>query len=168
MDEASLTYKIGTDTGGIGATVMFSPVRNSKDSSKWSTSELTTRLIVRGKSTNEKIGKLFELLGDILVGVNISNRERLTEMIHRRREDAHSYMLSSGHSVAGTRLGSKLSKAGWLSEQMGGMSAYDAFGKIDIDSDSGWSICSTHMNHIHKRPLLENIVVNSLLTARAL
>jgi Zn-dependent M16 (insulinase) family peptidase len=161
MDEAALTFKIGTDTGGIGATVMFSPVRDSKDPAAWSPSELTTRLVISGKSTNEKIGKLFELLGDVLVGVNISNRERLTEMVHRRREDAHSYLLSSGHSVAGTRLGSKLSKVGWLSEQMGGIAAYDTVGKIDINSDSGWSTCSAHLRHIHEKSVTrENIVVN--------
>lgn len=161
MDEADLTFKIGTETGGIGASVMFSPVRDTEDSGVWSASELATRLVIRGKSTHDKSGQLFKLLGDVLVGVNISNRERLTEMVHRRREDAHSFLLSSGHSVAGTRLGSKLSKVGWLSEQMGGIAAYDTIGKTDIDSDAGWSTCSEHLSHIHEKSVTrENIVVN--------
>ena len=161
MDEATLTFKIGTDTGGIGAHVLFSPKRDGNNPTLWSKSELTTRLVIRGKSTSDKTGELFELLGRILTGVNLNNRERITEMVHRRKEEAHSFLLSSGHSVAGTRLGSKLSKVGWLSEQMGGMTAYDAVGNIDIDSDSGWTECFDHLSHIHQKAITQdNIVVN--------
>ena len=173
MDEAALTFQIGTDTGGVGASVLFTPVRehNGDDGTPptWSESQLATKLVVRGKATTEKVGLLFGLLGDVLVGANLRNRDRLSEMLRRRREDAHSYLLSSGHAVASTRLGSKLSKVGWLSEQMGGMAAYETMEPVDADSDAGWNVCEAQLERIRSRAVSSRgVVVNLTSDAQGL
>ncbi len=173
MDEAALTFQIGTDTGGLGASVLFTPVREQNDDDgtppAWSESQLATKLVVRGKATTEKVGLLFGLLGDVLVGANLRNRDRLSEMLRRRREDAHSYLLSSGHAVASARLGSKLSKVGWLSEQMGGMAAYETMEPVDADSDAGWGVCEAQLERIRSRAVSgRGVVVNLTSDARGL
>jgi Zn-dependent M16 (insulinase) family peptidase len=148
MDEASLTFQIGTDTGGIGASTMFSSVRDLNQVRKWSKENSLHKVVLRGKATVQKVGLMFDLMGDVLLGANLNNRERLTEMIHRRREEGKSVLLSSGHSVAGSRLNSKLSKVGWISEQMSGLSAYEKINAIDIDSNDGWEECTNQLHQL--------------------
>ena len=172
MDEASLTFQIGTDTGGIGASTMFSTVRDPNNIRQWSKDESIHKVVIRGKATADKVGLMFDLMGDVLVGANFQNRPRLTEMIHRRREEGKSVLLSSGHSVAASRLNSKLTKVGWLSEQMSGITAYEKMNAIDIDSDHGWEQCSSQLEDVrssvvHRDGMLINLTSDSIGIASA-
>ena len=160
-DEASLTFQIGTDTGGIGASTMFSAIRDVKDVNQWSTTESVHKIVVRGKATVDKVDLMFTLMNDVLVGANFNNRERLTEIIHRNKEAGKSMLLSSGHSIAGSRLTSKLTKIGSISEQMGGLTAYDYMNNIDIDSDAGWKVCNDNLESIRTKIVQnENVIIN--------
>ena len=84
LDEASLTYEIGTHTGGLGASVLCTTVRDPEDRTKWSTEDSLNKIIIRGKATVEKVPLLFHLIGDVLLTSNIDNRDRLTEMIRSK------------------------------------------------------------------------------------
>ena len=118
LDEASLTYQIGTHTGGLGASVLCSSVR---EGGAWSTENSVNKIVLRGKATVGKVNLLFDLMGDVLLRSNVDNRARLTEMIRRRKEDSKSVLLSSGHSVATGRLKASLTKVDQIQEQMGGL-----------------------------------------------
>jgi Zn-dependent M16 (insulinase) family peptidase len=120
LDEASLTYQIGTHTGGLGASVLCSSVREAEGGA-WSTENSVNKIVLRGKATVGKVNLLFDLMGDVLLRSNVDNRARLTEMIRRRKEDSKSVLLSSGHSVATGRLKASLTKVDQIQEQMGGL-----------------------------------------------
>ena len=70
-------------------------------------------------------------------------------------------MLSSGHSVAGSRLKSNLTKVDHITEQMGGLSAYQKLKAINIDDDSEWNTCHEHLTALQKNIVNQsNVVIN--------
>jgi presequence protease len=161
LDEASLTYEIGTHTGGLGASVLCTTVRDPEDRTKWSTEDSLNKIIIRGKATVEKVPLLFHLIGDVLLTSNIDNRDRLTEMIRSKKEESKSILLSSGHSVASNHLKSKLSKVNAIQEKMGGISVYEKIKSLDVDSDEEWNNINNHMHSLRKSIVnSSNILVN--------
>ena len=68
LDEASLTYQIGTNTGGLGASVLSTAVRDPNNNQEWSTSASLHKVVIRGKATVGKVHLLFDLMGDVLLG----------------------------------------------------------------------------------------------------
>lgn len=89
----SLANRINLETGGIGYDLLAYAV---EDGSR----EYDPRLRVKGKVLTEKIGRLTELMAEILTTSRFDDAKRMKELIGRIRENLSMYLLKNGHSIA--------------------------------------------------------------------
>ncbi|HEX6384137.1 MAG TPA: peptidase M16, partial [Anaerolineae bacterium] len=109
-----LSQRIGRKTGGIHTTAFVSDIRESETGSTW--------LFVRGKATMEQTQELLAILRDVLLTANLDNQERFRQMVLEAKARKEASLVPSGHSIVNTRLRAHFSEAGWVAEQMGGVS----------------------------------------------
>lgn len=112
-DFVQLTQRIGRKTGGIWAENMISSARG--------TEQAVGRLFLRSKATPAQAGDLLDILRDILLTVRLDNPERFRQMVMEEKVRLEAAVASSGTSFASRRLAARFSEAGWVGEQMGGI-----------------------------------------------
>jgi Zn-dependent M16 (insulinase) family peptidase len=131
-DFVALSQRIGRETGGISASLMLQDKYRSKD--------IAAKLVVRGKSTMEKVGPMLEVIHDILLTTNYDNQERFQQIISERKARMESSLIPGGHGVVNRRLKASHSLGGWLSEQVHGIEnlffTRDLIEEIDQDWDA--------------------------------
>jgi Zn-dependent M16 (insulinase) family peptidase len=131
-DFVVLSQRIGRETGGISPSLMIQDKFNSNDGA--------FKLIVRAKSTMEKVSPMLDILHDILLTTNYDNQERFRQIITERKARMESSLVPSGHSVTNRRLKAAHSLAGWFSEEVHGIEnlffTRDLLDRVDKDWDA--------------------------------
>lgn len=89
----TLANRINLETGGIGYDLLAYAVENGER-------EYDPRLRVKGKVLTEKVGRLTELMAEILTTSRFDDAKRMKELIGRIRENLSMYLLKNGHSIA--------------------------------------------------------------------
>ncbi len=118
--------RIYIDTGGISPTVVtYEDVKIRGD--------IRTSFDMKGKCLEGDIGKLFDLLTEIIVRTKYDDTSRLLEIINEVKSHCQSSMISSGHLVAMQRALSYISKAAVCNELLQGMEAYRLIEDITAD-----------------------------------
>jgi len=112
-DYVQLSQRIGRETGGVSPSLLIQ--------NKYHSEELVARLVVRAKSTMDKIGEMLAILKDILLTTKYDNPERFKQILMEYKARMESALVPSGHAVVNRRLGAALSMSGWLSEQTQGL-----------------------------------------------
>jgi Zn-dependent M16 (insulinase) family peptidase len=115
-DFVSLTRRIARKTGGVHRDVFLTPVKDRP-----ADGEAATRLFLRGKATLDKAPDLLAILGDVLRGARLDNRERLSQMALEAKARAERRLAPSGHAAASSRLRARFGRAGWAAERMRGV-----------------------------------------------
>jgi Zn-dependent M16 (insulinase) family peptidase len=112
-DFVKLSQRIGSSTGGIYTRKMVSSIYGQETSAAW--------LFLRGKATMENAEELLAILSDILLTVNLDNRERFMQMVLEEKASIEAGLVPAGHRVVNTRLRSHFDEAGWVDEMLGGV-----------------------------------------------
>ncbi|MBV9848742.1 MAG: insulinase family protein [Armatimonadetes bacterium] len=124
-----LTQRIGQKTGGIWNQSLNSTVRDRPEAASW--------LFLRGKATVAQTGDLLGILRDILLTARLDNQERFRQLALEERARLEASLVPGGSGYVAQRLGARFTEAGWVSEQMGGVSYLfflrDLVGRIDSD-----------------------------------
>ena len=157
-DFVKLLQRVGRKTGGINTTALGDTIKDTHDATVW--------LILRGKATVEQTGELLAILRDVLLTAQLDNRERFRQMVLEEKASEESGLVPAGHAVVKTRLYAQLSEAGWVDEQMGGLSYLFFLRKLIDDVDRDWPAVLKALETI--RQLLVNrhsMVVNVTLDA---
>jgi len=110
-----LTERIGRKTGGLSVYTFTSPLRGKPE-------EPVAYVMVRGKAMRDKAGDLMALVRDLLLTSKLDDRARFKQMVDETKAGLEASIVSRGHSFAATRLAAQRGRAGWISEQMGGLS----------------------------------------------
>ena len=113
-DFVKLAQRIDQKTGGIYPSLMTSSVRESADPQ--------ARLFLRGKAMVSRVPEMLDILKDILFLLKLDNRNRFRQMVLEEKARQEQSVVPGGHQIVNTRLRSHFSKAGWMSEQMNGLS----------------------------------------------
>ncbi len=113
QDFVKLSQRIGTYTGGIRPTTLVSPVRGASDATAW--------LVLRGKATMAQSDYLLDILRDILLTVQLDNRERFRQMVLEEKAGKEAMLVPAGHRIVNSRLRAHFNEADWLEEQMHGV-----------------------------------------------
>jgi presequence protease len=113
-DYVKLSQRIGRKTGGIAPTTFHSAVRQQEEAASW--------LFLRGKATMAQAGELLLIMRDVLQTVKLDNRDRFRQMLLESKAGMEARLVPMGHSIVDTRLRAQFNEAGWLAEQMGGVS----------------------------------------------
>jgi len=156
-----LTERIGRKTGGLSVYPFTSPVRGRKEPLGY--------IMVRGKAMAGKAGDMLDLVRDVLLTAKLDDKARFTQMVNETKAGMEAGIVGSGHSYAAKRLGAQLSTAGWMSEQMGGLSYLEYIRTLAKRVESDWEGVQADLEAIRKSLLQrEGAVVNLTADERTL
>ena len=152
-DYVEISRRIDRKTGGIHPSLLISGTKDTK--------EAEARLFLCGKAMLPQVGDLFDIIRDLLMDVRLDNRERLKQMVLEEKSRQEQQLIPGGHQTVNLRLKAHFSEAGWLAEQLNGVSYLfflrELVGRIDNDWSSVHSILE-EMRHILVRH--ENLLFN--------
>ena len=125
-----LSERIGRKTGGLSISPFVSPLKGCTAPIGY--------VVVRGKAMADKSGDLLDIVSDVLTGARLDDKERFKQMVLETKSGLESGIIGSGHSFAGTRLDAQDNIAGWVSEQMGGVSYLEFIRGLVSRVESDW------------------------------
>src|SRR5690606_38967917 len=152
-DFVSLTQRIGRTTGGIAQHRGLSARQDGDGSAAW--------FFLSGKAVPDTFADMLAIMGDVLLDAQLGNRERFRQMALEEKAGFESRLVPAGHSMVDTRIKSSLTEAGWIAEQMSGVSYYEFLKGLIRQIDSDWGSVEATLRRM--RDLLFNsgrMVVN--------
>lgn len=129
-DFVKLTQRIGQKTGGISASTFVSRAYELDTDVAWA--------VYRGKATMEHVGDLMDILRETLLDVNLSDRDRLRQILLEAKSGAEASIVPAGHAVARGRLGAHLSLDGWVEDQLDGVENLFFIRRLINDVETDW------------------------------
>jgi Zn-dependent M16 (insulinase) family peptidase len=161
LDFVQLSQLIGRKTGGISVYPSTSAVRGK--------AEPSSHIIIKGKAMASQTGDLFGLMRKVLQDVQFSDQGRFKQFVLQSKSRMESRITGGGHSVAAARLDAKLNSAGWVSEQMGGLSYLEYLRDLEKRVDEDWPSVAESLNEIRKELLSrKDTIVNLTADERTL
>ncbi|KAK9096895.1 hypothetical protein Sjap_022392 [Stephania japonica] len=142
MDFVQLNQLIGRKTGGISIYPFTSSVRGKLDP--------TSHVIVRGKSMSARAEDLFNLVNRILHDVQFTDQQRFKQFVSQSKARMENRLRGSGHGIAAARMDAKLNAAGWIAEQMGGISYLEFLRSLEEKVEQDWAVISSSLEEIRK------------------
>ncbi|XP_074285856.1 presequence protease 2, chloroplastic/mitochondrial-like [Silene latifolia] len=142
MDFVQLNQLIGRKTGGISVYPFTSSVRGSVDP--------CARLIVKGKAMAGRVEDLFNLMNCVLQEVQFTDQQRFKQFVSQSKARMENRLRGGGHGIAAARMDAKLNVAGWVSEQMGGLSYLEFLRAMDERADKDWDGISSALERIRE------------------
>ena len=142
-----LSQRIGSHTGGVWASLFVSSQKND--------SRAVTRLFVRGKAMRSQVDDMLAIMGDVLLDVNLNNRDRFKQMALEEKAGEEASLVPGGHAVVSTRLRSQFDETGWLSEHIEGINYLFFLRRLVDEIDNDWSGVLAKLEH------LRTCVINS-------
>jgi presequence protease len=132
-DFVSLQQEIGRNTGGIRSSTFTSQIHSADGNGP-----VVSKLTVRGKGMLNQVPALLDLMREVVMDVDINNKERLRQILLEERSGLESGMAGSGHQVASGRLGSMFRRSLVADELMGGVSYLNAVRALISRLDDNW------------------------------
>lgn len=148
--DVALSRRIGTYTGGLGASLMMAPLRpeGATPRSVVDGSHMMTKLWIRGKATADKADELFDLYNLILTEAKLDSEKKVKEMIKETRARLESSIQGSGHSYANVRMNSRYTVNGFLDEMLGGLTYLDFIKQLEKEVEEDWPSVLARFNKI--------------------
>ncbi len=88
------------------------------------------------KSLSSYLSEAVDLLTDVCTHLDLSNRQRIREIVAREYAWAEHHVQSEGYSMAATRVFSHLSRAGMINEHVNGTTSYKALQQLATHYDA--------------------------------
>ncbi|MGH7452085.1 MAG: insulinase family protein, partial [bacterium] len=129
-DFVQLSQRIGRKTGGVWPATYTSIIHHTESSTTW--------LFLRGKAMMHQANDLLAIFRDVLLTARLDNRERFRQMVLDAKASLEAGLVPAGSRIVGTRLNARFNEAGWLEEQMGGVSYLFFLRQLAQDVDSDW------------------------------
>ncbi|KAJ4962710.1 hypothetical protein NE237_022649 [Protea cynaroides] len=142
MDFVQLNQLIGRKTGGISVYPFTSSKRGREDP--------CGHIIVRGKAMAGRAEDLFNLVNCILQDVQFTDQQRFNQFVSQSKARMENRLRGSGHGIAAARMDAKLNVAGWIAEQMGGISYLEFLRDLEEKVDQDWDGISSSLEEIRK------------------
>ncbi|KAJ6403532.1 hypothetical protein OIU84_015444 [Salix udensis] len=137
-----LNQLIGRKTGGISVYPFTSSVRGREDP--------CSHIVVRGKAMAGRVEDLFNLVNCVLQEVRFTDQQRFKQFVSQSKARMENRLRGSGHGIAAARMDAKLNVAGWISEQMGGVSYLEFLKALEKRVDQDWAGVSSSLEEIQK------------------
>lgn len=137
-----LTQRIGSKTGGVGATGWTATLRNEDDYAAY--------LFVRGKTTSDKTQDLLDIFRDVLLTVNLDNRERFKQIVLERKAQMERSLPMAGHQIANSRIRAQYATADWADEQMAGANGLFFLRELAERVENDWERVANDLKFIRE------------------
>uniref|UniRef100_A0A2N9HZQ4 Peptidase M16C associated domain-containing protein n=1 Tax=Fagus sylvatica TaxID=28930 RepID=A0A2N9HZQ4_FAGSY len=115
-----------------------------------------SHIIVRGKAMGGRAEDLFNLVSRVLQEVQFTDQQRFKQFVSQSKARMENRLRGGGHGVAAARMDAKLNVAGWISEQMGGVSYLEFLQTLEEKVDKDWDGISSSLEEIRKSLLSRN------------
>ncbi|KAI5592027.1 hypothetical protein BDE02_04G123600 [Populus trichocarpa] len=135
-----LNQLIGRKTGGISLYPFTSSVRGREDP--------CSHIVARGKAMAGRVEDLFNLVNCVLQEVQFTDQQRFKQFVSQSKARMENRLRGSGHGIAAARMDAKLNVAGWISEQMGGVSYLEFLKALEKRVDQDWAGVSSSLEEI--------------------
>lgn len=157
-DFVKLTQRIGQKTGGISTRTFISHARELNTDVAWA--------VYRGKATLPHVGDLLDILRETLLEVNLSDRDRLRQILLEQKSSYEAGIIPSGHVVAMSRLAGHLSLDGWADEQLSGIDYLFFLRRILNDLEHNWEDLRAKLETVrdlllNRQAMLLNVTVDA-------
>ncbi|KDP42318.1 hypothetical protein JCGZ_01642 [Jatropha curcas] len=143
-----LNQLIGRKTGGISVYPFTSSIRGQE--------QPCSHMIVRGKAMAGRADDLFNLVNCVLQEVQFTDQQRFRQFVSQSKARMENRLRGSGHGIAAARMDAKLNVAGWISEQMGGLSYLEFLQGLEEKIDQDWPGVSASLEEIRVSLLSRN------------
>ncbi len=156
-DYVEISRRIDRKTGGVHPSLLVSSVKDTR--------EAEARLFICGKAMLPQVGEVFDIIRDLLMDVRLDNRERFKQMLLEEKARQEQQLVPGGHQAVNLRLRAHFSEAGWLSEQLNGVSYLfflrELAGRIDQDWPSVYAILEEMRRAlVNRETMLFNVTVD--------
>jgi presequence protease len=157
-DFVKLSQRIGRETGGIQPATFTSTLLESNDSAAWA--------FLRGKATTDQTGDLLAILRDVLLTVDLNNKDRLRQIVLEEKATQEAMLIPRGHLVTLTRLKAHFNQAGWASEQMDGIDYLFFLRKLAKQIEQDWPAVRDTLQAIrtalvNRQAMLANVTIDA-------
>jgi Zn-dependent M16 (insulinase) family peptidase len=156
-DYVRLSQRIGRTTGGIRPQLFTSTTVGGADTTAW--------LFLRGKAMPALAGELLAILRDVLLTVQLDNRERFKQIVLEEKAGTEASLAGRGHLLASGRLRARFSPADWASEQMNGVSSLLFLRQLAQQIESDWAGVLSRLERlrqllVNRRALICNVTLD--------
>ncbi|KAI8467060.1 MAG: peptidase M16C associated-domain-containing protein [Monoraphidium minutum] len=156
-----LTERIGRKTGGVSV-YPYTSAKRGQDAP-------IAYLMIRGKAMGSKAGDMVEIMRDVLTDARLDDKARFTQMVLETKAGLESGIIGSGHRFAGARLSAQRSTAGWVGEQMGGLSYLEFIRGLAKRVEADWDGVKADLERIRSLLLQQRgAIVNATGDGRTL
>lgn len=153
-DFVKLSQRIGRKTGGINVSVLNTAIKDSTDSASY--------LVVRAKATVPQTADMLDLLRDILLDADLSNKDRFKQIVLEAKAEQEASLIPAGHMVAARRLRAKFHEAHWADETIKGVTGLQFIRELAGRVDTDWDNIHRELQAIRSALLSRgNLIVNA-------
>jgi len=148
--DVQLSQRIGTHTGGVGASLMKTTVSPDGVASGaiYEGNNMITKLTIGGKATSDKTEELFSIFKLVLTDANLDSKKKVIEMLKETKSRIESSIQGSGHSYANNRIKARYSVGGYLDEKMGGITYLDNINALLKEAEDDWGSVLARLENI--------------------
>lgn len=156
-DHIQLAQRIGAKTGGIDDQIFIS--------SHLDQPEPVAYFFLRGKATTGRVDDLLGILHDILLTARLDNRERFRQIVLEAKAEREAYLGLTGHVNGNHRLRAHFDTAGWLDEQINGVTQLIFLRQLAERINHNWDGVLADLEAIrtallHRQSLIVNATVD--------
>lgn len=144
-----LSRKININTGGIYFSTPSMDIFGQ-------TEEYYPKLKVSSKAVYEKLPLMLDLIKEILLETNFDDQQRIFEILNRAKTNMEGHYISSGHSVAFTRLKSHFSEISAFNEYLDGIPYYNFVSNLLKNFSDKYSLILENLNRISAKLINKN------------
>ncbi|GKY95558.1 hypothetical protein MPSEU_000517400 [Mayamaea pseudoterrestris] len=139
-DPVELSQQIGTHTGGVGVSDLITAVhvKGLPEDAASPGENMQTKLIIKGKSTSEKVDKLFELFLLVLTDARFDSKQKIVELLRESRSRLESKIQGSGHSMVSTRMKARYRVGAFIEELLGGITYLETVKRLLKEAEEDW------------------------------
>jgi hypothetical protein len=109
-----MAVRIALAMGGLNTSVSCRTMTGSAD-------DLFLYSFIHGKSLRSRLPEMLEILNDLLLGAELSNKKQLKDLLLEERNNLNSSVISNGHGMAMLLASSPLSYSRSIEEKLGGI-----------------------------------------------
>lgn len=158
-DYVKLSRRIDRKTGGVSPALLVSPVVDAD--------KTEARLFLRGKAMLSQTDDLLDIIKDILLTVDMDNRERFRQILLEERSRKEQGLIPAGHQVVNSRLRAHFSESGWVGEQIGGVSYLFFLRELVKKVDDDWPSVRNILRDILRLVVNRNDMIVNVTIDRA-
>jgi hypothetical protein len=164
-DDVALSRRIGTYTGGIDLSLLSNILHpEGADQSECLDGEhMMTKLFFRGKATSDKVDELLSIMKLMLTEPRLDSKSKALEMLRESKARLESNIVGAGHQYANTRLRSRYDAAGYINEQMGGITYLSTVKTLLKQAEEDWPTLLKRLETIRNKLINQSTCRNGAI-----